>query len=58
MKFKLEINMDNAAFNNIPEMVLTDMLEKVGQRIERGAVIGAIRDFNGNPVGWFEIDAP
>lgn len=56
MEFTLSINMDNAAFKNIPEMVLADMLEKVGQRIERGATFGSIKDFNGNKVGTFDID--
>ncbi len=56
MKFTMEIDMDNDAFKNIPEMVLSDMLEKVGQRIERGAVVGKIQDFNGNTVGKFDID--
>ena len=57
MKLKLEINMDNAAFDNIPEIVLADMLEKVGQRIERGGTFGAIIDANGNKVGTFDIEA-
>jgi len=56
MKFKCEINMDSAAFDNCPEMVLADMLEKLGQRVERGAPFGDIFDFNSNKIGTFDIE--
>lgn len=55
MEFRLKINMDNAAFENCPELALQDMLEKVGQRIEGGITKGNIADLNGNTVGSFEI---
>ena len=59
MKFKCEINMDNAAFENIPEVVLSDMLKELAERIERGgsgSLEGKIRDINGNTVGSFDIE--
>ena len=54
-KFKLEIIMENAIFDNIPDMVLSDMLRATADKIDRGLMIGAVMDLNGNTVGWFEM---
>ena len=55
MDFTLNINMDNADFENMPHMILAEILEKIANKIERGANIGKIMDVNGNTVGKFEI---
>ncbi len=56
MEFTMKINMDNAIFDNIPELVLADMLTHVGRRIERGETFGNIHEPNGNKIGNFEIE--
>ena len=55
MELKIEINMDNAAFEGTPEMELTYLLHKVGCRITAGEIQGKILDSNGNFCGAFEI---
>ena len=55
MEFKLNINMDNAAFDECPEEELQDLLERVKQRLAGGVTEGKIVDINGNMVGKFEI---
>jgi len=55
MKFKLNIDMDNAAFDECPEEELQDLLERVKQRLAGGVTEGKIVDINGNMVGKFEI---
>jgi len=55
MEFKLNINMDNAAFEDCPEDELQDLLERVKQRLAGGVTEGKIVDLNGNCVGEFKI---
>lgn len=59
MKFKLEINMDNAAFEPAPEFQLIEILHRLTARFERIAVTaegsGNILDSNGNKVGTWEV---
>ena len=54
MKFKLEINLDNAAYEDLGGEI-RDNLEQVLQRIAQGIIEGRIRDTNGNAVGDWEI---
>lgn len=55
MKLKIEINMDNAAFEDNPDE-LTDMLTTVGNRVTGyGEKSGNIMDSNGNTVGKYAI---
>lgn len=55
MKLILEINMDNAAFDIMPERELQALLTKVSLQIGAGKVESGIIDVNGNKVGFFEI---
>ncbi len=55
MKFTLEINMDNAAFEYAAEAELDRLLEKTAAQVRGGLTDGAIFDINGNRVGKFEI---
>lgn len=51
-KFKLEINTDNAAFGDSPELELSRILEELSNEVaedQRDEYI--IRDENGNTVG-------
>lgn len=57
MEFKLEINMDNAAFE-VPEYELVRILKAVSAKIDsRGLAVGKekILDVNGNSVGHYEV---
>lgn len=54
MKFTLEINCDNAAFEAL-EMETQAVLVDVGRRVYRGEKSGYIYDFNGNKVGSFQF---
>lgn len=56
MEFKIDICMDNAAFNDAPgKLEVVRMLHRVGEKLEAGYMDGIIRDLNGNPVGRFKI---
>lgn len=55
MEFKLNINMDNAAFAVMPELELAALLEGTINSLRGGAVEGSLRDVNGNKVGKWEI---
>jgi len=55
MKFIVEINCDNAAFVNSPEVEVSYILENIAKRVENGEVDSAVRDTNGNTVGKFEF---
>lgn len=52
MKFALEFNMDNAAFEIVTYEVET-ILKKVASKISNGEQSGVIMDTNGNKVGKF-----
>ncbi|HEB29335.1 MAG TPA: hypothetical protein ENI15_00455 [Spirochaetes bacterium] len=63
MKFKLEFNMDNAAFEDADIMYsviafieVEGILNKVADDYQSGDIAGAIRDSNGNAVGKWEIE--
>ena len=56
MDFTLNINMDNAAFDECPEIELARILQKITQEIITGLTYNnKIKDINGNTVGNFEI---
>ena len=55
MEFTLNINMDNAAFEAMPERELAAILENVAQYVLDGNVLGNNFDANGNIVGTWEI---
>lgn len=54
MRFRLEINLDNAAYENVG-WEIGDNLDQVLQRIGQGVTEGRVRDTNGNVVGDWEI---
>lgn len=51
MKFKLEIQCDNAAFEDAPELETARLLREAAHRIQRGEKRVRLRDVNGNHVG-------
>lgn len=55
MKFKLEFDMDNAAFDDRPELESQRILYIVAREINAGFVERKILDINGNTVGSWEI---
>lgn len=55
MKFKLEVNMDNAAFEENSKEELTRILKETIKSLEQGFTGLNIRDINGNIVGAFTI---
>lgn len=56
MKFKLEFDMNNAAFDNATEAETSRILIVVGEQIEQGKTDGIVMDYNGNRVGQWSID--
>ena len=54
-KFKMEIDMSNAAFENLADQELNSLILKVANRVESGETSGRIMDTNGNGVGDFII---
>jgi len=55
MKFILEVNCDNDAFQPRPEIELSYILTRLAQRLEDGKTYGSIRDTNGQTVGEYEF---
>jgi len=55
MEFKLQFNMDNAAFEEDDAGEVGKILEKVADDFISGLVSGGVRDSNGNTVGTWEI---
>jgi len=54
MKFKLEFNMDNASFDEIPEHEIIRMLNITDRYVLNGERERIIKDSNGNTIGkWF-----
>ena len=57
MKFTLEINCDNAAFEDFPEQEISRILTEAAMIVEVGGSIvpgSILRDINGNTVGSFK----
>lgn len=60
MDFKLEFNMDNAAFEKHPEVEIDRIFQVIADQISLGAkesliTCGYIRDINNNCIGNFRI---
>lgn len=55
MKFKCEIDMNNAAFEDNPSVELSRILRSIAVEVECDYTSGNILDFNGNKVGKFSI---
>ena len=55
MKFNCDINMDNAAFGESPEVELTRILKGITECLAFGDGYGTILDINGNKVGQWSI---
>lgn len=55
MKAKIEIVMDNAAFNDEPATELARILRELAEEIENGQGSCQLRDINGNAVGTFTV---
>ena len=56
MEFKLEFNMDNAAFVQYPEGEVMRILENTIAALLIGQVYSGILDHNGNIIGKWSID--
>lgn len=56
MRFRLDFDMDNAAFEDNPAHETEVLLRQVAYAISHGARKGAVRDSNGNTVGSWEIE--
>jgi len=57
MKFEFEIDSDNAAFSDSPELEVARLLRQTAKRIE-GQDEGLLIDINGNKVGYWFIEVP
>jgi len=64
MKFQIEINMDNAAFNDLPNIIelnriLTDLAKELSQSCQFSSISDGnqsyLSDINGNIVGFWKI---
>lgn len=55
MKFKCEIDMNNAAFEDNPNFELSRILRSIAQETVCDCTSGTIRDSNGNKVGGYSI---
>ena len=55
MKAKIEINMDNAAFEDGANQEVARVLRALAERLDEDRAPGTLRDKNGNTVGMFEV---
>jgi hypothetical protein len=55
MNFMVNFNMDNATFEETPEIEIRDHLVKIANMVMGGRVFGTIMDTNGNKIGDWEI---
>lgn len=53
--FRLEIECENAAFDEAPGYEIARILRNAGSQMEQGFIDGTLRDANGNKVGRFEL---
>lgn len=59
MNFKLEVNCDNAAFDDESggNNEVSNLLHQAAMKVGMGQRAGGLRDSNGNTVGRFEFTA-
>jgi len=60
MRFKCEINMDNAAFAHDPHLELANIIKQISKDVDDFVCVErertkTIRDYNGNKVGEWTI---
>jgi hypothetical protein len=55
MKFKLEFDMDNAAFEDFKNGEVKNILESTKEKVDAGWTMGAVVDSNGNTVGQWSM---
>jgi hypothetical protein len=55
MKFTMEMNIDNASFEDDPEYEFQTIFKDIELRILGYEKSGIIKDFNGNTIGQWEI---
>ena len=58
MKFTLEIESENAAFSESPEIETARLLRQTADRLETGDEYGKLMDYNGNGVGFWDMETP
>ena len=56
MDFEIKFNMDNSAFDIIPEREIKAILTRIADRVINGLTTGTIRDINGNNIGMWIIN--
>jgi len=52
--FRLDIAVENSAFEPVPGPEVARILRAVADRVERGEESGKLNDINGNKVGYFD----
>jgi hypothetical protein len=55
MELKIQVNLDNASFEDNPEEIKT-LLENVANKVKAGYLQGLVKDSNGNNVGDFILE--
>ncbi len=58
MTARIEIKMDNAAFDDAPATELWRILRELSERVYEGCGTHPLKDINGNTVGHFTISEP
>lgn len=56
-ELRVAVAIRNAAFEEDPGAELARILREAAERLEQGETAGNLRDFNGNAVGSFAIQA-
>ena len=55
MNLKIRVELDNAAFDVMPEREIAGILTAVAMRIKDGDTGGKLLDYNGNTCGHFQL---
>lgn len=53
--FELKISLNNAAFDDLPIMMIDRVLNEVRTSLSHGFLYGKIRDINGNTIGSYKV---
>ena len=56
MKFTMEVNMDNAAFEDSPENELARILSVAAEQVKASYRSRTCQDINGNTVGQWNVE--